>query len=122
MGMVFRKCRGANAEALAVYRQSVLRAAEDVEDSLTSLLQTELQVNEVQDQVDSLVKARDLSEQAYLAGSITLTDVLDADTQLLSARDEVDASRSNAARAAVGVYRALGGGWKPGPLYAAIKP
>jgi outer membrane protein TolC len=55
-----------------------------------------------------------LSEQAYRAGSITLTDVLDADSQLLTARDEFDASRANAARAAVGVYRALGGGWTPG--------
>jgi len=77
------------------------------------LAQTQLRVNEVQDQVSSLVKARDLSEQAYRAGSITLTDVLDADRQLLIARDEVDSSRANAARAAVGVYRALGGGWTP---------
>ena len=109
------QAKGANAEALAVYRQSVLKAAEDVEDSLTVLVQTQLRVNEVQEQVDALVKARDLSEQAYRAGSITLTDVLDADSQLLTARDELDASRANAARAAVGVYRALGGGWTPGP-------
>ncbi|HEY2403009.1 MAG TPA: efflux transporter outer membrane subunit [Steroidobacteraceae bacterium] len=107
------QARGANAEALALYRQSVLKAAEDVEDSLTVLVQTQLRVNEVQDQVDSLVKARDLSEQAYRAGSITLTDVLDADSQLLTARDEADSSRANAARAAVGVFRALGGGWDP---------
>jgi outer membrane protein TolC len=77
------------------------------------LVQTQLRVNEVQDQVDALVKSRDLSEQAYRAGSITLTDVL-ADSQLLTARDESDSSRANAARAAVGVYRALGGGWTPG--------
>jgi NodT family efflux transporter outer membrane factor (OMF) lipoprotein len=106
---------GSNAEALAMYRQSVLKAAEDVEDSLTVLVQTQLRVNEVEDQVSSLVRARDLSEQAYRAGSITLTDVLDADSQLLTARDEADSSRANAARAAVGVYRALGGGWTPGP-------
>jgi len=78
------------------------------------LVQTQLRVNEVQDQVDALVKSRDLSEQAYRAGSITLTDVLDADSQLLTARDESDSSRADAARAAVGVYRALGGGWTPG--------
>jgi NodT family efflux transporter outer membrane factor (OMF) lipoprotein len=109
------QAKGSNAEALAVYRQSVLKAAQDVEDSLTELAQTQLRVNEVEDQVDSLVRARDLSEQAYRAGSITLTDVLDADSQLLTARDEADSSRADAARAAVGVYRALGGGWTPGP-------
>jgi NodT family efflux transporter outer membrane factor (OMF) lipoprotein len=112
------QAKGSNAETLAVYRQSVLKAAEDVEDSLTVLLQTQLRVDEVQAQVDALVKARDLSEQAYRAGSITLTDVLDADSQLLTARDEADSSRANAARAAVGVYRALGGGWTPGPEIA----
>jgi NodT family efflux transporter outer membrane factor (OMF) lipoprotein len=107
------QARGSNAEALSVYRQSVLKAAEDVEDSVTALVQTQLRVNEVRDQVDALVRARDLSEQAYRAGSITLTDVLDADSQLLTARDEFNSSRVNAARAAVGVYRALGGGWTP---------
>jgi NodT family efflux transporter outer membrane factor (OMF) lipoprotein len=114
------QAKGGNAEALAVYRQSVLKAAEDVEDSLTVLLQTQLRVSEVQDQVDSLVRSRDLSEQAYRAGSITLTDVLDADSQLLTARDEEDSSRANAARAAVGVYRALGGGWTPGPTVTQV--
>ena len=76
-------------------------------------MQTQIWVNEVQEQVDALVRARDLSEQAYRVGSITLTDVLDADSQLLTARDELDTGRANAARAAVGVYRALGGGWTP---------
>lgn len=112
------QAKGGNAQALAVYRQSVLKAAEDVEDSLTVLVQTQLRVSEVQEQTDALVKARDLSEQAYRAGSITLTDVLDADSQLLTSRDELDTSRANAARAAVGVYRALGGGWTPGPAIA----
>jgi outer membrane protein TolC len=106
------QARGANAEALAVYRQAVLRAAEDVENALSGLAQTEADVIELQDEVQSLVKARDLAEQAYRAGSITLTDVLDANRQLLVAQDEFDANRADAARAAVGVFRALGGGWE----------
>jgi outer membrane protein TolC len=52
-----------------------------------------------------------LSQHAYQAGAITLTDVLDADRQLLIARDDLDATRADAARAAVRTYRALGGGW-----------
>ena len=89
----------------------MLKAAEDVEDSLTVLVQTQLRVNEVQDQVDSLVKARDLSEQAYRAGSITLTDVLDADRQSLIAQDQLAQTRADTDRAAVMSFRALGGGW-----------
>lgn len=103
--------RGANAEALAVYRQAILRAAEDVEDSLAMLTQTKLHVEELEGQVQSLIKARDLSEQAYRSGSFPITDVLDADRQLLTAQDELDANRADVARAAVGVFRAMGGGW-----------
>jgi NodT family efflux transporter outer membrane factor (OMF) lipoprotein len=107
------QARGANAESLALYRQSVLRAVEDVENALAMLSQTEAYVTELQAQVQSLTKARDLSEMSYRAGSITLTDVLDADRQLLTAEDELDANRAGAARAAVVVFRSFGGGWDP---------
>jgi hypothetical protein len=52
------------------------------------LNQTEVRRRELQDEVASLTRARDLSERAYKAGAITLTDVLDADRQLLVARDD----------------------------------
>jgi outer membrane protein TolC len=105
------QARGVDAEALTVYRQAVLRAAEDVENAFSLLSRTEAYQSELRAQVEALVQARDLSEQAYRAGSITLTDVLDADRQLLAAQDELDASKADAARAAVVVFRALGGGW-----------
>jgi hypothetical protein len=108
--------RGANAEALAQYRQSVLKAAEDVEDALVSLSQTEAHVVELEGEVGSLARSRDLSQKAYQAGSIVLTDVLDADRQLLIARDELDSNRADAARAAVRTFRALGGGWDAPPV------
>lgn len=114
------QARGANAEALADYRQSVLRATEDVEDSLSGFTQTQAHVVELQAEVQSLTKARDYALQDYQAGSITLTDVLDADSQLLTAQDELDANRADAARSAVGVYRAFGGGWDPAPQNFAL--
>lgn len=105
------QAKGSNAEALAVYRRSVLRAAEDVENAFVSFAQTQIHASQIDDQVKALSKARDLSERAYRAGTITLTDVLLADQQLLNARDQLDASRAATARAAVAVYRSLGGGW-----------
>jgi NodT family efflux transporter outer membrane factor (OMF) lipoprotein len=107
-----KQANSANAEALVVYRQAVLRAAEDVEDALSMLSQNEAYGLELQAQVQSLLKVRDLSEQAYRAGSITLTDVLDADRELLTAQDQLDANRADTARAAVAVFRAFGGGWE----------
>ncbi len=108
-----KQARGANAEALAVYRLTVLRAAEDVENALVTLTQTQLRVAEVDAQVEALTRARNLAEQSYKAGSIPLTDVLNADTQLLTARDILDAERAGSARSAVAVFRAFGGGWSP---------
>jgi NodT family efflux transporter outer membrane factor (OMF) lipoprotein len=105
------QARGANVEALALYRQAALKATEDVENAFMGLSQTEARRQELQDEVASLTRARDLSERAYKAGAITLTDVLDADRQLLVARDDLDSTRADAARAAVGAFRALGGGW-----------
>jgi NodT family efflux transporter outer membrane factor (OMF) lipoprotein len=106
-----KNARGAHAEALAQYKEAALKATEDVEDAFIALSQTEIEAQELQLEVDSLTRARDLSEKAYRAGSITLTDVLDADRQLLVSRDELDATKADAARAAVRTFRALGGGW-----------
>jgi NodT family efflux transporter outer membrane factor (OMF) lipoprotein len=105
------QARGANAEALAQYRQAALKATEDVENALVTLSQTIVHVQELQAEVASLTRSRLLSERAYQAGAITLTDVLDADRQLLTARDELDDNRASATRAAVQTFRALGGGW-----------
>ncbi|OZI21354.1 RND transporter [Bordetella genomosp. 9] len=110
-----RQAKGGYAEALAVYRQTVLRAAEDVENAVTLLNQSQVRRQELAAEVDALTRARELSEKAYKAGAITLTDVLDADRQLLVARDNLDGVRAESARAAVGVFRALGGGWDVAP-------
>ena len=103
--------RGAEAEALATYRKSVLHAAEDVENAFTDLVQLEAQNRELGDEIAALTKARDSSEEAYEGGAIALTDVLDADRELLIAQDAQARTRADAARAAVSSYRALGGGW-----------
>jgi outer membrane protein TolC len=103
--------RGAYAEALAAYRQAALKATEDIENAMMELAQAQARLEQLQDEVASLTLARDLSERAYKAGAITLTDVLDADRQLLVARNEVESTRADAARAAVRTLRSLGGGW-----------
>src|SRR5213080_3850882 len=108
-----KRARGANAEALLQYQSSALHAAEDVEDAFSLLVQSEYRRNEILREIAELQRVRDLSEQSYAAGVIALTDVLDADRQLLAAKDDLAVARETAARAAVGSYRALGGGWLP---------
>src|SRR6185437_1728471 len=91
------EARGGNAEALARYRQSVLRAAEDVENAFTALVQLEAQNQELTREIDALTRARDSSQEAYQGGAIGLTDVLDADRQLLLAQDDQARTRADAA-------------------------
>lgn len=105
------QARGAHAEALALYRKAVLYAADDVENAFTALVQSEAHTQELLREVASLKRARDSSQDAYRGGVIPLTDVLDADRQLLRAQDELARSRADTARAAVSAFRALGGGW-----------
>jgi NodT family efflux transporter outer membrane factor (OMF) lipoprotein len=105
------RARGAKAEALARYRQSILHAAEDVEDAFTALVQLEAHGEELKREVAALKAARDSSQRAYLAGAIPLTDVLDADRQLLGAQDQLARTRANIDQAVVQSFRAIGGGW-----------
>ncbi len=105
------QAKGAHAEALATYRQTVLRATEDVEDSLMSLAQHKVETDELAGEEAALVRARDVAQDDYKAGAVSLTDVLDANRQLLAARDELAQTRADTARAAVASFRALGGGW-----------
>lgn len=109
------QAKGANAQALAEYRLAVLRACEDVENALVTLSQTELRNNELADEVTALTRARDLSEVAYKAGDIPLTDVLETNRQLLDARDGLNSTQADSARAAVSLFRAMGGGWETSP-------
>lgn len=103
--------RGQNAEALVVYKQSVLRASEDVENAFTALVKREAEQRLLADGETSLARARDASLAAYQGGVVSLIEVLDADSRLLKTRDARAQAQTEASRAAIASFRALGGGW-----------
>jgi outer membrane protein TolC len=105
------QAKGANAESLARYRQSMLRAAEDVEDALITQTQLNKERNELQNEITADIDARDSAEQAYKGGAVSLMEVLEQDRQLLAARDQLASADASTARATVAAFRALGGGW-----------
>jgi NodT family efflux transporter outer membrane factor (OMF) lipoprotein len=104
--------KGRQAEALAAYRATALRAAEEVETSLSDLQQDRLRAQALGREVDQLTIARRQAEQAYEGGVASLLEVRDADRDLLAASDQLVQSKVAAARAAVASFRALGGGWR----------
>lgn len=105
--------KGQNAEALAAYRQSVLRATEDVENAFSTLVNCEEQTAVLTRGEASLSQARASSFAAYQRGAASLIDVLHADELLLQTSDARAQAQTESARAAVAAYRALGGGWEP---------
>ncbi|MET0337795.1 MAG: TolC family protein, partial [Caulobacter sp.] len=111
VGAEVEAARGRKAEALAAYQQAVLRASEDVENAFVSLVKREDQARVLADGEASLAKARAASQVAYEAGAVSLIEVLDADARLLAVRDARAQARTEAARAAIRSFQALGGGW-----------
>src|SRR6266487_6816310 len=103
--------RGREGEALAAYRLAVLRATEEVENSFSALVKREAQLGILTRGETSLARARENSLAAYKGGVVSLIEVLDADGNLLQARDAKAQAQTEAARAAVASFRALGGGW-----------
>ncbi|SDB59675.1 efflux transporter outer membrane subunit [Pseudomonas sp. NFACC13-1] len=106
------QAKGQEAEALAAYRQSALRATEDVENAFSALVNRETQATTLTAGEASLSEARRSSFIAYQKGTASLIDVLNADETLLQASDARAQARTESARAAVAAFRALGGGWQ----------
>lgn len=108
-----KAAQGRNAEALAAYRLTVLRASQDVEDAFSTLVQQEARATTLAHGETSLTRARTASFAAYKGGAASLIEVLDADRRLLETRDGAIQARAAASRGAVAAFRALGGGWAP---------
>lgn len=105
--------KGQDAEALAAYRQAVLRATEDVENAFSALVNRGEQTAALTQGETSLSVARASSLAAYQRGAASLIDVLHADESLLQTSDARAQAQTESARAAVAAFRALGGGWRP---------
>ena len=102
---------GHEAEALAAYRGTVLQATADVETALSRFAQSRSEAAVLSRQIATLTLARDEAQSAFEGGVVPLSEVLDADRDLLAARTQLATANANQARAAVASFRSLGGGW-----------
>ncbi|UXY09191.1 efflux transporter outer membrane subunit [Kosakonia sp. ML.JS2a] len=106
------QAKGQEAEALAAYRLSVLRAAEDVENAFSALVNRQTQAVTLTGGETALASARQSSFIAFQQGTTSLIDVLHNDETLLQASDARAQAQTESTRAAVAAFRALGGGWQ----------
>ncbi len=101
------QAKGREAEMLAAYRLTVLKATEDVENTFSTLAKREQQTEIVSQGVDALQHARNASFSAYQKGIVSKLEVLQADESLLRASDEETLARAETITSAIAAYKAL---------------
>ena len=108
-----RSARAVADGAFAAYRQTVLTALEDVENGLVALKSARDRETSLGDAFEAANNAAILARSQYRAGLTDFQTLLDAERQLLSARDGLASAKADEAHAIVQLYLALGGGWDP---------
>ena len=109
-----RQARAAFEEAGEDYRQAVLNALKEVEDSLAQLRHRQEQAAAADRAVESAGRQKELAQVRYRAGASTYLPVADADRALCQQEELQAQLRGQRYVAAVRLIKALGGGWGPG--------
>ncbi|MDB6066865.1 MAG: transporter, hydrophobe/amphiphile efflux family [Pedosphaera sp.] len=117
----YQRSKDAYAEAVAHYRQQILVAFGEVENSLSGTRYLIDQAAAQQRAVASARRSENLATERYRSGIVSYIEVVDA------SRDSLQAERANAQLAgqrqiaAVQLIKALGGGWSVTELRASAK-
>lgn len=99
-------------ELLVNYRNTVLIAAQEVEDALTGFLRAQDSTAFQQNAVDAARRAVDIALVQYREGAVDYQRVLDTQRVLLQEENTLAEQRSSVATYAIALYKALGGGWE----------
>ncbi len=109
--------RGAHAQydgAVADYRQTVLVAFQQVEDQLSALDALASEAVSQQRATDAADLSLRLTTNRFNAGAVSYLDVVTAQTIALTNQRQADQIAARRMEAAVGLLKALGGGWQAG--------
>jgi multidrug efflux system outer membrane protein len=108
-----KQARAASDEAVANYRETVLTAIKEVEDSLTQIQNREEQAAAVDRAVNSARRQVELANARYAGGASTYLPVTDAERALRQEQLQQAQLRGERYAASVRLIKALGGGWGP---------
>jgi NodT family efflux transporter outer membrane factor (OMF) lipoprotein len=103
--------RAAYDEDVAVYRQTVLAAFQDVEDNLASQRILEQEIGVQQQAVISAQQALAIVTNQYKSGTVAYLSVLTAQTTAFTAEQKLATLSGERMVSSVGLVKALGGGW-----------
>jgi outer membrane protein TolC len=103
--------RAAYWQSVALYRQTVLGAFQQVEDQLSAIRILKQQLGVEQQAVKAAREAVDVYLNQYQAGTVPFTTVVTAEGILLGDEEAELAVRQNLFLSSVSLIEALGGGW-----------
>ncbi|CAG2147719.1 efflux transporter outer membrane subunit [Cupriavidus plantarum] len=107
--------RAAHEESVATYRQTVLTAFREVEDSLADVRWLSQQSTALDTAIAGAKRAQRISRSRYDAGAVDYLTVIDADRTVLQSQRDANTVAGLRASATVSLVRSLGGGWGPLP-------
>jgi NodT family efflux transporter outer membrane factor (OMF) lipoprotein len=98
---------------VAAYRQTVLAGFQEVEDNLAALRVLEAEASALERAIRTSEEAVRLTTNQYKAGTVSFESVLIAQTAALTTERDAVGVHGLRLSAAVGLVKALGGGWNP---------
>jgi outer membrane protein, multidrug efflux system len=108
----YRYSQARYRELLADYHKAVISALGNVEDALIAVEQTSDQVTRQQEATGQARRAFRFAQAQMRAGTINVLTLLNTETTLFTAEDQLAQAKYAHLAALVSLYQALGGGWR----------
>ncbi|MGA2064969.1 MAG: efflux transporter outer membrane subunit [Thermoguttaceae bacterium] len=99
-------------QAVLTYRDTVLRANEEVEDAIVAFLREQDRAASLAGSAKAAARSVELASRQYETGLIAYQPLLDSERVLVAQQDTLAESRGLIGIDLVAVYKALGGGWR----------
>jgi outer membrane protein TolC len=99
-------------ELVVNYKNTVLKAAQETEDGLSSFLRSQEEVSSLKESVEGATRSVELSMAQYREGLVDYQRVLDSQRFQTQAQDLLTSTQGAVLLNLIATYKALGGGWE----------
>jgi len=99
-------------QAFIVYRQTILSALQEVENSLVAWSKSQERLKYLVKEVEQNKLAVELANERYTKGLTGFVDVLTAERSLYASQSGLNLAQTAVSTNLVSLYKALGGGWE----------
>jgi NodT family efflux transporter outer membrane factor (OMF) lipoprotein len=99
-------------QLIADYRNTVLNAAREAEDSTIGFLKSQEEYDELRQTYEAARRSTELSLYQYQEGLVDYQRVLDSQRNLLASQESLTRVSGDIATNLIALYKAMGGGWE----------